>query len=437
MPEVEDLIDFDAFRKEGFDYFKQSRQGIIRKLKQGSETAGYMTTLNAIEDKYESGFISSNEVVQGYQSSFTSKGLLEPDLMEHRVRRMKINDQFDPIHWFSEYIAQFEPEELSKQMPFVQWKWSLIEEQIIEDEELEQIAKGNYRKPVTGISGAAKNASDGFYTIIKRALKQGYIKPTVAGSIDKNDPQDMVGFLREHHFKIPRIYRRRMMYTLGYGELDDDYWFSYAKLYGFGKVDRKSDMNDPIFIDRSRNQLVGLPSLDNLNTLISYIPGNLLKIMSRRMATPDFQKDGHYWKMLTDYGWVTGFRCWEELFVGGELIEEPEGLEVVENKIKWEEVAEADAYYLTVSTNSDFSEPLLDNEKLVDAAKDAKPETVEIKKRDGSVAYKQTVYKVTASVPDLEPGKTYYAKVCSELGNPYGQNWKSADSEILEFKTAA
>lgn len=430
---IEDSIDFEAFREEGRDYFLQRRQGIIQKLKQGSETLAYMETRNAIEDRYESGLVSTGEVSQGYQSAFTPKGLIKADLVEHQVHRMKVNDQFDPIPWFKEYISQFEPDELSSQMPFIQWKWELIEKQLIEDEELKQIAKGCFKEPVEGIAGAAVNGTDGFYTMIKRAIRKGYIKPIIVGSFNYRDAQDMIDFMDEYQEKIPRIYRRQPLYTLGYGELDKHYWKAYSRLYGEGKVDRVSDINNPIVLEWSNNQIVGLPSMDGLRTIIGYVRGALIKVMSRRMPIPDFQKDGHYWKMLTDYGWVSGFRSWEEVFVAGELIEEPKNLEFSDNKIKWEEVPEADSYYLTVSENSDFSSPLLDNKKITDRDKDALPEEVEIKKSNGRTVYKQIVYKVSANIPGLESGKKYYAKAVSELLNPFNTNFKSVDSKVLEF----
>ncbi len=265
----------------------QGRKDMLQMIMQKSFTPSICTKKTTKDTLYRFSVDDLDEVVQGFQTTWTPKGTLTFKPREIQLREIKVDKELLPDQieesWLGFLTNETDPDR--KTWPIVKY---LAAEKILarkeKDMEKKVYYQGEYVAPTTGVAGAAKNVLTGFRKLMSDGIADGMVDLSsfvgvlatstifeqvegLAGKIlDGNDQLDAEDFVICLNHKWKRAYLQDKRNTHG------------------------TDINyDPkkVTIDFMENfTLVGLPSMAGFDDIWATPKSNLIHVMNREKINP-------------------------------------------------------------------------------------------------------------------------------------------------------
>lgn len=225
--------------------------------------------------------IEVEEILQGYQDTFTSKGGVDFAPIEIALTQVKIDNEFNPNKLVASWLGFLANNKIDRSTyPFIKW---FIEDyllkQVDKDLEMKAIYTGSKVTPTPGTAGAAIEAMDGIKKQINAGITATTITPIVTGAAAVN-PIDWCTQVEDFTKSIPEIYwpenmplnmsmvlerrykeGRRLKYNMSYAQVTE---MSLVQDTNIRVVGRMSHFgSEKIWATTARNYVMGVKGYSN------------------------------------------------------------------------------------------------------------------------------------------------------------------------------
>jgi hypothetical protein len=425
---------------------------IMQAIKYGSELSQHLTVITAPQGDGEYALPNANisSVLQGFQKAFLPKGKVSFEAEKVDIQRVMLDHSFVPQDYYALWINHLE--EVSRasgttltpaQYPLQQYIIDMAMKQAAEDEETLINIRGVYKARTANKVGKAEYSTNGVYTVLKKLIKQGKVKPVLVDSINMNDETEVYAFANDVAELVNNRYKMKEMKMFTPINFRRNYWRKVKDAYAFSIAERNQyDLrkNLPVFVDDTNIEVVGNVGMDDLKTVIITPKSNVFKVMGQYMTPLTAKSPYKSVDLSGDWGLGFGFALPEAVFVAGEIIEAPEIKEIntitaTTARVKIRPVPYATAYRVDIDNNSDFSSPVVDNVAFSSIVEVSEDITIE----DGNTSYEFTIN--SQALGTLTTATEYFVRVRAvmavDAGTPYeGDVYTSANSAVVSFTTA-
>lgn len=270
-------------------YYRDNGQGIKdlkNELKQDTVSEMYISDKGTARSQVvDTAFVTSTEVMQAYQDTWTSKGgaVITPNQMI--LKKVKVDKTLKNLQaLFESWLGFLDNGNLDyRTKPLTTWFINtVIIPQIKEDLELKMVFKGVRVEPTAGTAGPAINAIDGFGTQIAKGIIAGSISPTVMGAIPTGIDADITFVKLINDFfqsAVPRLYRDKLGPILVSQDLYDMYTSGMDIISNSAYKRFDDDKLNEIRINGGWTgvKLVGVPSQNGSSRIWTTTKGNSAK----------------------------------------------------------------------------------------------------------------------------------------------------------------
>lgn len=296
-------------------YFRKYSADIWRSITTDLEFEQYMTKVSGVTDEYVIPSSSATELLQPFQSAYTTKGAVNFDAYINKVRRIKMDYTLtaDDIDKISRSYTSFLYDEGKKpsEMPIVKY---IIENHFIDKIRVELNAMagtGVYAAPTPGTAGASIASTDGILTKIAAEILATNITPIVTGVLGASDTLTKTELF---HDSLPSKFRS-MPGVLFMSSTNALYYQrNYRTAFG-GTNDQAAKGN--LKLDQTKKEIIGLDCFEGSDRILFTPKNNLLCMYDKVYAPSTFevQQDKRDVNIFTDFHRGYGFGNLSEVFV--------------------------------------------------------------------------------------------------------------------------
>lgn len=240
----------------------------------------YFTSVETDSTHEDWAYSEQTEVLQPYQTAYTSKGDLTIKPNPTRLFWAKYDLSYIPDHLVYTWGSFLRANNLSvDECPFVQY---VIEYHIIprghEDWKTKVSFKGAYAAPTPGTAGAAETTADGVRELLRNLATAGTITPETSGAIP-SDAVEFYEYVEDLTFAaIPEQHRDKAITWM----MADDHFRLFAE--GFMEKHNKfynrtkEDMDMLYIYKKSNIKVAGFTEMEGSDMIFATTPGNGLKL---------------------------------------------------------------------------------------------------------------------------------------------------------------
>lgn len=255
----------------------QNMQNLITQIMYGSETDQLFTLMPTENTQLRDAFVDINNVLQGYQDTFTHAG--DPTFSPRTIdlNQLKIDIQQNPSKLEDSWLGFLAGPGVDRsQWPFIRYFLEkLVIPKAIEDWDLTAVYKGVKGSVTPGTPQLVANAVDGIRKQINDAITASDITPQALGAFP-TDPVDVVDYLEafakgiEKKF-IPYLQPIAISYS---------HWLLFRQGMRM-KYNMNYDQADLTKIIDVGTPVVGLMSMEGDDKVWTTVKGNAIRAMKR------------------------------------------------------------------------------------------------------------------------------------------------------------
>jgi hypothetical protein len=289
-------------------YYMNEGQNMARlrsAIREKSVTPSFATPKITENDLYRSANADLSEIVQGFQTAWTPKGILTFTPNEIPLRNIKIDKEIFPDKlkesWLGFLTSVNENER--KAWPIERYlSEEHIAKRIPHDLETKAYFKGSYVAPTPGTATSASEVMDGIKTIITAGLLGNMHTVTLTDAITASNAFDRV---EEFVDGLSELTDKGVQVTVKMPKKILK-WYLRDKRNTHGQ-----DVNydgDSITVDFTDVQLVGLPSMAGENMIWATPKDNFIYLRKRKgMNNPKVEESKRQLFFMTDWWEAIGF----------------------------------------------------------------------------------------------------------------------------------
>ena len=266
----------------------------------------------------------SGEVIQQYQPNFTPKNQVTFDADEWKLRKIKIDVQFDADelekHWDS-WMVNWHEIGLD---PMVWTYPRYIYEQILLPKIIEEMnnnaMNGEYAAPTTDVAGVSINSVDGYIKNFQDGVAGGSIVEVATGDITAANAVDRTEFFCDN---LPELYKDLPGTIYVSKTVERFYGRDYRGLFGTGNGVSGNENND-LRVDYTGKRIVGLHCLSGSKGMI-FVPNTRANLIwgSRRafptMPVMRWESIERIVKGLCEFYRFYGYEWGQEVFINDQF----------------------------------------------------------------------------------------------------------------------
>lgn len=302
-------------------YIGTNQKDILQKLVQKTFSQNFMTTKASRDLEYRAAQAVIDDVVQGFQKAWTTKGTPEFTPISISQRRHKVDLEFYPDEVFESWLGFLTDEKTDRKT----WPISryIIEQLLVpkvnDNRELKLIAKGDYEAVVAGTAQATGKSMDGFCTILKDKYTEGTSNINFfndASTFISGGPtsSNIVTFLETFVDWIDELYQGIEMPIFVSNAWYRAYMRKYRNLYGSNADFMKEDARS--VVDFSLNRLQPLPSMAGENVMFCTPKPNFIRLINQNEGASNINLENvdRKIKVYADWHESVGFGIEEAIF---------------------------------------------------------------------------------------------------------------------------
>lgn len=308
-------------------YYKDGGQGlknlITAIMLTGLTTDKYFRPIVTKDTRFEFAFASTSEVLQGFQDTFTAKGLadFQPETIVNYW--MKINFPLNPNGLTESWLGFLGglPEQDRSKWPIVRYAIEqLIMPKLEEDKELEATYHGVYVAPTAGTPNAASATMNGIKKIINDGVNAGKCEViSIPGGIPAvtDSPEDYVDYIEAYVREIPEHKRAKLKEIFVRLDRADQFKRGMRAKYNMNY----SQVNDMLSLaDYPNLQIVGLPSMSGSDKVWTTFGDNRVRIINTNNPGQFLRakEDDYKVKIMCDWREGLGFPNLREVYTNDE-----------------------------------------------------------------------------------------------------------------------
>lgn len=294
-------------------YIGTNQKDILRLLTQPTVSEKYMTTVASQDLIYRASKAVIDDLVQGFQKTWTPKGKARFTPIEIPQRRHKIDLTFYPDEIVDSWLGFLADESTDrKSWPVTRYIIEqLILPKVLENRELKLIGTGDYAAPVDGTAQAVGLSMDGFCTILRDRKTAGNSNINFI-DLDPLTDENIFDQIEEFARSVDELYM-----DLSMNVFISRKWFAayHRKRRDLHGADNNyAGMKD--VIEGSNLTLVPLPSMTGQNILFTTPKENFVRLINRNNGASNITVESvdRQIKVFADWYESVGFGIEEAVF---------------------------------------------------------------------------------------------------------------------------
>jgi len=294
-------------------YIGTNQKDILRLLTQPTVSEQHMTTVVSADLVYRASKAVIEDLVQGFQESWTPKGTTTFTPISILQRRHKIDLTFNPDKVFNTWLGFMTDESTDrKTWPITKYMIeNLIIPKVQSNRETKLIGTGKYEEPVEGTPQVVGKSMDGFCTILKELKASG---------------DSRINFIDLEPLTLDNIFDQVEAFSMAVDELYQSVEmevFLSRKWYAAYHRKRRDlhglDQNytpEKSLIEGTAMTLVPLPSMKGENIMFTTPKENFIRLLNRNNGASNLSIESidRQIKVFADWHESVGFGIQEAIF---------------------------------------------------------------------------------------------------------------------------
>lgn len=264
-------------------YYENSGQNmkrILSMLSQGQVTPQFCTPIKTDDTIFKLSQLTLGKIVQSFQKAWTPSNAAAFTPNELRLFHFKVDEEIFPDDIEATWLGFLAGSGLDKKdYPLIKFLIEHPEQgylaKIQEDMELEEYGKGIYVAPIPGQIGVTGKGMNGLIHLLQSGVNDDTINTVSIGALDKEGIFDQVELFVDG---ISEIYQNTKM-NIHMSPQWRKLYMRDKRVQGFYNIGSAAEINDKV--DFTPLQVVGLPSLNNTDTIFATPQTNLLHLTKR------------------------------------------------------------------------------------------------------------------------------------------------------------
>ncbi len=288
---------------------------LVKQLNRQSKTDSVLTPFFTDDTIYRASEGRMGRVLQPFQKKWTPIGTLTFVPVAIEMFKMKVDCEEYPDDLEGTWLGFLAGDEIDrKQWPFIRWFIEVyLLPQALEDYEMNEIYKGVFVAPVSGVPGAAGTSMNGIRKAINDNVVSGRITPIVTGAMPTTDDTDLVDYIEHFVDSIDDRYADIPMQLAVQPKGERAFRRSLRAKYG---KDTDFIQGTSTLIPETNISIVGLPSMTGSGKIWCTPKANALHLKKKTQNMKNVQVENvdRLVKMYTDWHSGVGFVIREIVF---------------------------------------------------------------------------------------------------------------------------
>lgn len=295
-------------------YLATNQKDILRKLTQPTESEKFMTTKPIAELEYRAAQAIIDDLIQGFQKTWTPKGTPKFTPIAIAQRRHKIDLEFYPDDIVDSWLG-FMADEATDRKAWPITKYvieQLVLAKVAENRELKLIGKGTYASPTTGEAQTTGLSMDGFCTILEAKKAAGTSNINFITLSEALTDTSIFEMIEEFAEKVDELYQNLQMRVF----VSRGWYTKYHRrrrdlLGGNTNYDGKADI-----IEGTNLILTPLPSMTGKDIILATPQENFIRVLNRNVGASKINVENvdRKIKIYADWYEAVGFGIEEAVF---------------------------------------------------------------------------------------------------------------------------